>query len=292
MSLLPGRIPLLVALGLVVSGCVNPALRPAPSLPPAQMPPDSVGMDVIFIRFPLGDAELNGKLWADVDEQHFPAQLRRELARNGFRVGVIGNEVPPPLAKLLELADKPPPRDAMQEARPADMEDANHPIGRHLQMRAGGRNEIIASGVYEQMPLLVREGGELHGQTYSQAQGIFAAKAFPQSDSRVRVELVPELHHDQPRRRFVGDQGMMRLETSRPRRVFDDLAISAVLSPGTMLILTALPDRPGSLGHYFFTEGEDNHLKQKLLVLRLCQTQHDDLIAPPPLDVDVDAHEK
>ena len=75
----------------------------------------------------------------------------------------------------------------------------------------------------------------------------------------------------------------MRLETARPRRVFDDLAISAVLSPGTMLILTALPDHPGSLGHYFFTEGEDNRLKQKLLVVRLCQTQHDDLLTPPPL---------
>ena len=107
-------------------------------------------------------------------------------------------------------------------------------------MRAGGRNEILASGVYEQMPLLVREGGELRGQTYSQAQGILAARAFPQSDGRVRVELVPELHHGQPRRRFVGDQAMMRLEMARPRRVFDDLTISAVLSPGTMLILTAL----------------------------------------------------
>ncbi len=283
MPSLPGRIPLVIAVGLVLSGCLNQAIRTKPSLPPPQMSPDSVGMDVVFVRFPLGDAELNGKLWDDVDEQHFPARLRQELARNGFRVGVIGNQVPPPLAKLLELAGKPPSRDVVQEARAADMEGANHPVGRHLQMRAGSRNEILASGVYEQMPVLVREAGELDGQTYRQAQCILAAKAFPQSDGRVRVELVPELHHDQPRRRFVGDQGMMRLETARPRRVFDDLAISAVLSPGTMLILTALPDRPGSLGHYFFTEGEDNRLKQKLLVLRLCQTQHDDLITPPPL---------
>jgi hypothetical protein len=99
------------------------------------------------------------------------------------------------------------------------------------------------------------------------------------------VELVPELHHDQPRRRFAGDQGMMRLETARPRRAFDDLAISAVLSPGHMLVLSCLPDRPGSLGHYFFTEGEDNRLKQKVLVLRLCQTQHNDLTPPPPLSL-------
>ena len=94
-------------------------------------------------------------------------------------------------------------------------------------------------------------------------------RAFPQNDGRVRLELVPELHHDQPRRRFVGDQGMMRLDTARPKRVFDELTISAVLSPGTMLILASLPERQGSLGHYFLTEGEDNRMKQKLLLLRL-----------------------
>ena len=52
-----------------------------------------------------------------------------------------------------------------------------------------------------------------------------------------------------------------------------------------MLVLSCLPDRPGSLGHYFFTEGEDNRLKQKVLVLRLCQTQHNDLTPPPPLSL-------
>ena len=99
----------------------------------------------------------------------------------------------------------------------------------------------------------------------------------------MRLELVPELHHDQPRPRFVGDQAMMRLDTARPKQVFDELTISATLAPGTMMILTTLADRPGSLGHYFFTEGQDNHLEQKLLLLRLCQTQHDDLVTPPAL---------
>ena len=78
----------------------------------------------------------------------------------------------------------------------------------------------------------------------------------------------------------------MRLETSRPRRVFEELTMSAFLSPGAMVILSSLPNRPGSLGHYFFTEGEDNHVEQKLLVLRLSQTQHDDLVAPPAIPLE------
>ena len=111
-------------------------------------------------------------------------------------------------------------------------------------------------------------------------------RAFPLADGRVRFELSPELHHDQPRRRFVGDQAMMRLETSRPRRVFEELTMSAFLSPGAMVILSSLPDRPGSLGHYFFTEGEDNHVEQKLWCCGSAQTQHDDLVAPPAIPLE------
>ena len=183
---------------------------------------------------------------------------------------------------MLELSDKPPRHDVQQTVA-ADMEANNHPALRHLQMRAGRRNEIITSGIYESLPVLVSEAGDLRGQTYSQAQGILAASAFPLADGRVRLDLVPELHHDQPRPRFVGDQAMMRLDTARPKHVFDELAISTTLAPGAMMILTTLADRPGSLGHYFFTDGEDNHLQQKLLLVRLSQTQHDDLVTPPAL---------
>ena len=107
--------------------------------------------------------------------------------------------------------------------------------------------------------------------------------ATPQSDGRVRIELTPELHHDHARQQWVGDQAMWRLEASRPKRVFDDLRISAVLSSGSMLLLGSQPDRAGSLGHSFFMEGagQDNRMEQKLLLVRLCQTQHDDLIVPP-----------
>lgn len=201
MPSLPGRISLLMVVGLALSGCKPFATTATKSpLQPARMSPDSVAMDIIFVRFPLGDAEINGKMWDEIDEQHFPAELRQRLAGSGFRIGLIGSQVPPSLAKLLELTGKRPAHDdPVQQTVVADAEATNHPIVRHLQMRAGNRNEIIASGVYDQLPLLLRESGELRGQTYSQAQGILAVRAFPQNDGRVRLELVPELHHDQPR---------------------------------------------------------------------------------------------
>ena len=128
--------------------------------------------------------------------------------------------------------------------------------------------------------MLVYAAGQLSGQTYDDAQGVFAAKSFPQPDGRVRLELVPELHHDQPRQRWVGSQGMLRLETGRAKQVYDDMTLTADLSPGAMLVLSSLPNRPGSLGHHFFTQS-DGRLEQKLLLIRLAQTQHDGLFAPP-----------
>ena len=47
-----------------------------------------------------------------------------------------------------------------------------------------------------------------------------------------------------------------------------------------MLVLTCLPDRPGSLGHRFFTHECAGQAEQKLLVIRLSQTQHDGLFSP------------
>ncbi len=49
-----------------------------------------------------------------------------------------------------------------------------------------------------------------------------------------------------------------------------------------MLVLSSLSNRPGSLGHHFFTEKQnEGRLEQKLLIIRLAQTQHDGLFNPP-----------
>jgi hypothetical protein len=284
---LPGRILLILPILPAIAGCMTPQPKPVSLLKPSQMSVDSVAMEIIFVRFPAGDKEINGRLWEEVDEQHFAPEIRQRLAKNGFRVGLVGGQVPAALARLLELKEDAPQPGEVQKANLAELAAEPRVNLRHLQTRSGKRNEVIASGVYDHLPVLVAESGELRGQTYSQAQGLLALTAFPQADGRVRVDLVPEIHHDQTRQHWVGDQSMWRLEASRPKRVLDHLRISASLTPGTMMLLTSQSDRPGSLGHYFFTEGDakDNRLEQKLLVLRVCQTQHDDLTSPPPLSL-------
>ena len=265
---------------LAIAGCTTPLRKGKSPLTPAQMSPDSVVLEFFFVRFPFGDAAVNEKLWEELDEQHFAPDLRQRLAHNGFRVGLAAGQMPVELSKLLELSGKAAPSGEIEATKVEDLDVKPRVVRRHLQLRTGQRSELLASGVYEQLPVLVCENGQLCGQTYRQAQGLFAVKSYPQSDGQVRLELVPELHHDQPRQHWVGNQGMMRLEASRPRRVFDDMAISATLPPGAMLVLGSLSSRPGSLGHHFFSDKRGGRCDQKLLVLRLTQAQHDDLVPP------------
>jgi hypothetical protein len=269
---------------LAIAGCGTPPLKERGQSPlrPTQMSSDSVLLEMFFVRFPFGDSDVNEKLWKEIDEQQFGAELRERLMRNGFRVGVINGQIPAELSQLMQLGDKPPPNSETKANSLDDFELQPRVVRRQLQTRAGQRNVIIASSVYPQLPVLMSQSGQVCGQTYNQAQGIFAVKSFPKVDGQVRLELVPELHHDQPQRRWVGTPGMWRLEESRPKREFDDMKITANLSPGDALILSSLPSRPGSLGHHFFTEN-DGKLEQKLLVVRLSQTQHDGLFDPPEL---------
>ncbi|MEN6405938.1 MAG: hypothetical protein ABFC96_15545 [Thermoguttaceae bacterium] len=287
-----GRTIVVLLFALAIAGC-NAPIRPLGKSPltPPQMSPDSIVLEMFFVRFPFGDTAINDKLWKQIDEQPFSSELRQRWAQNGFRVGLLSEPLPEELSTLMQLADKPADDREASESKVKDLGNEPRVLRRHLQIRAGQRSEILASGIYDELPLLMCESGQLCGQTYHQAQGVFAVKSFPKPDGRVRLELTPELQYDRPRQRWVGNQGILRLEASRPKREFDDMTVAADLTPGAMLVFSSLPNRSGSLGHHFFTE-KDGRLEQKLLLIRLSQTQHDGLFSPPDSSADQasDAH--
>ena len=245
-------------------------------------------LDVFFVPVKLNDPEADVILWQELDEQHFPPEVRRELGGRGFRVGLTGGQVPVTLSRLLDLKGKAAPGTKGTTARLETVDSEPGVLWRHMPLRTGRRGEIHASRTYQKVPVLETDAlGHLGGRDYPQAVGVLAVKAYPESDGRVRLDVVPELHFGEVKQRFVGDQGMWRLEAGKARRPFDDLAFSATLTPGHMLVISSLPNRTGSLGHYFLTQDSSGDLEQRLLVLRLSQTQHDDLFAPAevlPLD--------
>jgi len=280
---------------LTGGGCQNMIqLAGHTPLRPVQMSPDSSVLEVFFVRFPYGQPEANGDLWNELDAQQVAPEVQQRLAMNGFRVGVVGGQVPVALAKLLELRGKPVPHGQGQEVRSCDWEAEPRVQRSHWQLRAGARKELLCSDVYEELPALVCEPRGVWGETFTRAQGVLGVETSSERDGRVRLRLVPEVQHGECRMRYTGSQGMLRIEPGRSRRTFDAMTIEATLSPGQMLVLGGMTSRPGSLGHRFFTLQRDGKTEQKLLVIRLAQTQHEPLFDPDqalPLDVLVEAEE-
>ena len=191
--------------------------------------------------------------------------------------------MPVKLAQLLELEDKPVATGEPGTIQVEDLESTPRVRRRHIQLRAGHRGEIVASGIYAELPVLMCDADGVRGRTYPKAQGKLAVKAFPEPDGRVRLELVPELYYGETRQGYVGPPTALRLEAGKDRHVFDELGIEATLSSGDMLVLGSLPSRRGSLGDHFLTQESSGRQERKMLVIRLSQTQHDDLFTPREL---------
>jgi hypothetical protein len=271
-----GHLELLVLALACIGGCAlwKEEISEPPSLPPAKMAQDTVVLEIAFVKIAGEALAQQESLWREVDEQPIPAETRRKLLENGLRAGVVSSQLPQLLRTLLEQTNDPL---AIKGPGLGDDVTASQ---RQLQSRAGKRGVILAGSTQDKIALLLQEEGRISGQEYLQAQCLFAVKTFPQGDGRVRMELIPEIEHGEARQRWVGQEGSFRVEAGKDHKVLDHLRTELTLSPGEVLILTCTPDQKG-LGKQFFAAGATS--EQKLLMIRIAQTQYDDVFAPEKL---------
>jgi hypothetical protein len=233
---------------------------------------------------------MNDAVWSEIDETQIAPAAHRELARNGFRVGVISGTPPDAIARALSMnADRPddePDANAGLGGASAPSLDLVHEPrvhGNRRNLRRGERMEIRASEVVESMPLLVSRGRELGGRTYRDAQAIYALRIDPQPDQTVKIELTPELHYGPSRLRWSGgEEGMeavLRQLPMRDREVFESMRMELRLSPGEMLVLSSLPNAKNRPGYYFHTAESSAGREQKLVLIRPAQVPRSDTFA-------------
>ncbi len=276
----------------VGSGCAtSPERREANALlSKPTMSPNSVMLEIFFVRYTEDHRSLGESIWEQIDEQKFDSDLRRKLADQGIRAGVLAGQLPLEVQQLLETQTAPVAETPPELATPGENADPTVAAAsvvtlgqgplvrlRQLQIRSGRRGEIIASNIFDELPLLQVSNGEVCGKTLHKCQSMFSVTPFPEGDGSARLELVPELHHGDPTRRFSGADGVWKLETSRPRQAFTELTLSPKLAPGDMVVVGAVSQRPGTMGRWFFQETTDGVVEHKLLLIRLARTQYDDL---------------
>ena len=81
---------------------------------------------------------------------------------------------------------------------------------------------------------------------------------------------------------MASDNGVFQYVASRDQQEYKELRLSATLSPGETLAITS-GQIPKGLGKVFFLDDSDAGRRQLMLLIRLSQTQWDNLFDREPL---------
>lgn len=242
---------------------------------------DTVVVETAFLKVSLDDTALEREIWESCDELVVSADLRRKLAANGIRVGVLGSTVPQGFRKLIDQQASQNPLDTPPDSQVTspDKSDVTTRV-QVIHCRPGKRTRIVTSIEYPELSCFETDDqGAVHGETLYQAVCQLGLKVAACGDGTAKVELTPEIEHGETRNRFVAADGAFALQPARERRVIERLRAEAALSPGQFLLIGTSPEACG-IGKDFFTAELNSTPRRTILVLRILQTQADDLFAP------------
>jgi hypothetical protein len=269
------------------------------------MSPQTTALDVFFARVAYGDVDANETLWQELDEQVISVETRRRLAENGLRVGVASGRLPAALERMLEINDA---SGASVDADNANLDAGNSDnataaeddnvfndgpaarklaldpdaqvTGRHVQCLDGEACLLLANDRHQaELHVLLPSADGLRGRRFAQAQGSFDVTPTRQSDGRVRLRLLPKIQHGQLTSRFEAQDAFVSLAPGQQAEKFEQLAVEADLSSGDVLVVACDISRQGSLGHRLLTTEHDGERLQKVIAIRIAQTQHDPVLA-------------
>lgn len=255
---------------LCATGCQTLALPRGPAATPAaagdsadaKPAPRTIAVELVFVRFDEHDVALGEELWNAADEQAIDAALRRRLAANGLRVGVVTGDLPPHLAERL-LPDRAAPASAAEAV--SEGQSLAH---RMLRLLPGRRSEIVANARIDDLVLLEERDGRVRGGSFREATGLFELKVRPAPDGRVRLDLVPEIKHGPVERSWVAEDGMFRMEAGQQRHRRDDLAVGLDLRAGGLLLLGCTGQKAATLGDALLRDQGGDRSTARLLVVR------------------------
>lgn len=265
----------------LICGC-SPWLRPPESdkgLPTPLMSMETVVLEVAFVHLTPEDHAVEAATWRQLDETTLPIELRQQLAANGMRAGVVGSQLPQELRDLVERTSREltqaPAGDDVSSA-----ETASLARNRRMQVRSGRRGKIVVSSVLPSISVLAKDDqGHVQGAAFADAQCLFSLLATPGGDGRTKLQLTPEIEHGELKNRWVPVDGALMNQVGKSRQVYDQLRLELSLSPGQTLAI-APTEEPSGLGQHFFTL-KDPTPRRTMLLVRVAQTQQDDLFVKP-----------
>lgn len=249
-------------------------------LPQPKLNPDSVIIETVLVRFPAEmAADLEREVWQLSNEGIADITVRRRLDQNGLRAGVIYGELPSLIRQQLEQTANQQKTNALEHAGlAADVDNRM----RRLQCRAGRPKELLVKPELPESLTIIstRDGEHLSGETFERPAILLDLRVTPHGDGSATVNLVPQVQHGEHRQMFVHSDLGTRPEMRRGLQTWNELKMSAKLSAGQILVVSS-SSPPKALGNAFFvSKTTENSEERVLLLVRLAESQLDDLFAP------------
>ena len=102
-----------------------------------------------------------------------------------------------------------------------------------------------------------------------------ALRCYPNGDGSVELQLTPEIEHGETKPRHYGDGGLWQVRVGQEVEAMTSMVSRLTVTPGQTVMVSCTSDRKGLGGRFF--SGDDS---RSVLLLRLAQTQLDNLFAP------------
>lgn len=259
----------LLLAAILLCGCSTWRVDEAPTtprLPQTQMSRNSVGLEVATVTLDADNYHLLDEIIHSLDEQVMDATVRRHLADNGFRGGLIGTQLPTAIQLLLlEAADR---RERPTAETFRELPDQQ----RFVQCRSGKRVDVPLWGTIPVADIKHNDGELTVTDTLQAAACKLGLVSEPAEDNGARITLKPYIEHGNLRQQYVVDGGAFHMEAGREEVAYDDLEMEFSLQSGETLLITCTEDK-AMLGQTFFRNADGT--KQKLMLVRLAQTQID-----------------
>ena len=273
------------ALTVMFASCVGcqvwqQADQPTSAMSLIEPAEDQVVLDVSFVTVSASNEQLQQAVWNEADEQVLDNDLRRRLAANGMRCGILGQSAPAALQQLL-LETK--------DGHEADLANGTGSLeqlgdrGQQMQLRTGRLGKVVVTpGLRNEMVILSRQGDQFVGETLAQAQCIFGVRCYPENDQHVTLELSPQIEHGEAKTRFVGkhEHASWLVDSSRERRLFTDLTLRPVLMAGQTLVVSCTPSTMGVGGKFFGGTGEESTKTTTMLLIRVIESGASSIFSP------------
>jgi hypothetical protein len=252
-----------------------------------RMLPDSVMLEIAVVKIEAQEMEGFDQLWKSIDTSPLNLSARQRLDQNGMRAGVVSSHVPAELHRLM----KPIPIDEssldswQQQLYEKGLLKPEPRMLLHdgIQNRRGESHPVPVSDYMTEASWLVEIGDQSIAGASQNVRAVIEVKTYPKSDGSVRLICTPALHIGQPKTQIGIQQQSFAFETSQDKKLLRDLKFEACLRAGESLIVAPTSDL-ADLGGLFFgaplkADGDKNTGEYRVLMVRLLQTQMDDLFS-------------